>query len=210
MPFVKEIHTPVGPIAIWKLSDSLSKLSSLYTLRDSEQEKFERITSERRKKEFLASRILTQKLAGIDQEIIYNKSGKPFLKDRNTHISISHSADFAVVFISDKKNGIDVEQTTRNIDKIATRFLHPTEQEFIERQENRQLLKILFWSAKEAIFKCSGYQGIQFNQQIQISDFNNSESNEFTGNLHTLTRSFSYKLYYFIIENNVMVYCVEQ
>lgn len=210
MPFEKKINTPVGTIAIWKLGDSLEELNGLYTLNNSDEEKFGQLTAERRKKEFLASRILVENILGKNQEIYYHQSGKPFLKGSKINISISHSADFVSVFISEKKIGIDIEQTTRNIDRVATRFLHPKEQAFIKRLENQQLAKILFWSAKEAIFKCSDLQGIEFNKQIIIApiDFNNS--NKFEGTLQHSLKNVNYMLHYFLLENNVMVYCVEQ
>ncbi|MCY1722529.1 4'-phosphopantetheinyl transferase superfamily protein [Prolixibacteraceae bacterium Z1-6] len=210
MPFVKEINTPEGKIAIWNLNDSTKELGSYCSLSNSDQEKLNNITSERRKKEFLASRILVKKLTGSNQQIIYNKSGKPFLKDREKHISISHSANFAVVFISERKIGIDIEQTDRNIDRIAARFLHHKEKDFISMLENQQFAKILFWAAKEAIFKCADSVGIQFNKQIRIADFDIERSRKFNGTLMNSTKNIQYELHYLIIENNVMVYCVEQ
>lgn len=210
MPFEKTINTSIGVIGIWNLNDSLEDLINQCQLSDSEQQRFTSLIAERRKKEFLASRILLEKLLGKNQEIIYNDSGKPFLNGTSKNISISHSADFATVFISEKNIGIDVEQTTRNIDKVASRFLHPNEQKFIEGLENQQGATILFWSAKEAIFKCSESQGIQFNTQILIPPFQLNSEGEFTGSLQLSKKKDTFKLHYVFFKNNVMVYCVEQ
>lgn len=210
MPFEKKINTAVGVIGIWKLNDSSDTLLEQCKLSISDQHKFNKITFERRKREFLASRILIEILLERPQEVSYNNSGKPYLKGTSQNISISHSADFATVFISEKKIGIDVEQTTRNIDRVAPRFLHPDETKFIAKLENQQNAKILFWSAKEAIFKCTEFQGIQFNQQIFVPPFQLKSKGCFNGNLQLNNKTVNYKLHYFFFKNNVIVYCVEQ
>jgi len=209
MPFYKEISTLDATIVLWELSDSLEELNTLYLLKKSEQEHYNRISSEKRKKEFLASRILLNKVVADDPEIIYSKSGKPFLINSKKHISISHSANFAALIASNHTVGIDIEQSMRSIDRVATRFLNPVELEFINTLENKQLAKILFWAAKEAIFKCSEFQGIQFNTQIRIAPFQFGKSNKFEGTLFSSAKKVNYILHYFFIENNVMVYCVE-
>lgn len=210
MPFKETINTPFGTIGIWELTDSSEELSRLCTLSNADQQKFDSFIAERRKKEFLASRILTEQLLGKNQEIIYTNSGKPSLKNSNSNISISHSSDFACVFISDKNIGIDVEQTTRIIDKVAKRFLHPKEQEFISMLEQQQEAKILFWAAKEAIFKCTDNQGIEFNEQIFIEPFELNTEGVCRGFLKLVEKKVNFKLHYFFFKNNVLVYCVEE
>jgi 4'-phosphopantetheinyl transferase len=102
MPFEKKTTIPAGIIGIWKLNDSLEDLIGQCQLSDSEQQRFNKLIAERRKKEFLATRILLENLRGKNQQITYNDSGKPFLKGTSINISISHSADFATIFISEK------------------------------------------------------------------------------------------------------------
>ncbi len=212
MPFEEKIHTSHGDIAIWDLDDSVEELQQQSSLSDFEQQRFETFTAERRKKEFLATRILLHSLLENKDEIVYpDSTGRPFLKNSKKNISISHSLDFAVVIVSDKKIGIDIEQTNRNIDRVAKRFLHPSEQEFISKQENQQNAKILFWSAKEAIFKCSEFQGIEFNEQIIIHPFNlNKTEGEFKASLLYNKQKINYLLKYRFFKNNIMVYCIEE
>lgn len=210
MPFEKTINVANGTIGIWKLTDSSEELRKCCLLSDSDQIKFNGFIAERRRKEFLASRILVEQLLGPNQSIKYNKAGKPFLENSLKYISISHSADFACVFISDKNIGIDVEQTTRIIDKVATRFLHPKESEFISTLKNQQEAKLLFWAAKEAIFKCTENEGIEFNEQIFINPFHLKADGHCKGALQLIEKKVNFKLHYFFFENNVMVYCVEE
>jgi phosphopantetheinyl transferase len=210
MPFTCTITAPFGSIGIWELSDSAEALLNCVELTNSDQKKYATFKAERRKKEFLASRILLQKLHSTACEITYNNEGKPFLKDSNKHISISHSADFACVYISDKNNGIDVEQISRNIDRVAQRFLHPQEQAFVAESSKPQEAKILLWAAKEAIFKCTPHQSIEFNEQILIDKFEVNEEGKFEGSLLVKTKKVNFQLHYRIFKNNAFVYCVEE
>lgn len=210
MPFEQRIITDHGTIGIWRLSDSLEELLNRYRCSDVEKERFDKIIAPRRKKEFLASRILIHELLGKKQEICYHSSGKPYLKNTSQNISISHSADFAAVYISDKNVGIDIEQTSRNIDKVATRFLHLKEKEHISKEKEPQKLSVLYWAAKEAIFKCTKSQGIQFNTQIFVEPFQLLPQGTFKGSLLLSEEKVNFELNYLFFTNNVLVYCVEQ
>ena len=127
MAFVRKIETEVGVLGIWKLSESDADLISQFKFSEKEIEEFSKIKVERRKKEYIAIRLLLNELLNKKPEIAYLDSGKPELKNSSSNISISHSSDFVVAIVSEKNIGIDVENTQRNIDKIATRFLSENE-----------------------------------------------------------------------------------
>ncbi len=207
MPLVEKIKTEAGVLGIWKLSESASDLISKFKLSEKEKEEFGKIKVDRRKTEYLATRLLLQELLNTKPEIQYLESGKPELKDGQKNISISHSSDFAVVLVSEKNIGIDVENTQRNIEKIANRFLCEEEFSHIQTLENPQTATILYWSAKEAIFKCTDEKGVLFDKQIFIHPFNIKMEGNFTG---TLNKNIHYKLWYKFYENNTIVYCVEK
>lgn len=209
MPFLKKIENQAGTIGIWKLSETSEKLLTEVQLADTEKIFYESIKNERRKKEFLAVRLLLKNLTGNQSEIEYEKSGRPRLKNSSKHISISHSAELAVFFISDKNGGIDVENTCRNIAPIAKRFLSKKELEDCENSANKQLTQTIYWSAKEAIFKCTREANIQFNSQIKLHPFEPKKSGNLFGELNIGHQNFKFDLGYFRIENNVIVYCVE-
>lgn len=210
MPIVKKIKTEVGILGIWKLSESADDLGSLFQFSNQEKKEFKKFKAKRRKTEYLAVRLLLQDLLNKKQEIQYHKSGKPELKDIQKNVSISHSSDFVVVFISENRIGIDVENTQRNIEKVAVRFLHEEEFRQIQNLENPQTATILYWSAKEAIFKCAEEKGVQFNKQIFIPTFEIKSEGQFTGTLTTNSTTTNYKLWYLFYENNVIAYCVER
>lgn len=206
MALSEKIITEAGLLGIWEISESSDDLFSIFKFSETEKNEFSKIKAERRKTEYLAVRLLLQELLNKKQEIQYQQSGKPELKSIKKNISISHSSNFIVILLSDKKIGIDVEVAQRDIEKVATRFLHKNELKQIHNESNQQLAKILYWSAKEAIFKCTDEQHIEFRDHIFIDPFTIEKEGKFTG---TLNKKVRYNLCYLLYQNNVIVYCVE-
>lgn len=209
MPLLKKIEVENGVLGIWGLKESVESLISGFHLTENEQTEFKRFKFEKRQTEYLATRLLLQNLLGEKAEIIYQDSGRPLIKNSAKNISISHSSDLVVVFISNKLTGVDAENENRNIDKVVKRFLHPIEIEWIEKSGNPQLLKILLWCAKEAIYKCACKTGIQFDTQIYISPFEYSKTNLFQGKIIFQNQEKNYRMCFINCENNIVVYCVE-
>lgn len=211
MPLIEKIKTKNGTIGIWELQETADELLKNCPLHPADLERLKTFRAEKRRCEFLAGRLLLQNLLPGHSEITYNEnSGKPVLKTSEGNISISHSANLAAVYVSEKNVGIDVEQLDRNIDKVVKRFVAPTELDFIKKGSHPQLAKIMLWAAKEAIYKCSGLIGILFNEQIIIDEFDYTARNNFSGKLIQQGGSKKYQLNYHIIKNNVLVYCVEE
>lgn len=209
MPFLKKIEVENGILGIWGLKESVESLISCFHFTENEQTEFEKFKFEKRQTEYLATRLLLQNLLGEKAEIIYQDSGRPLIKDSAKNISISHSSDLVVIFISNKLTGVDAENANRNIDKVVKRFLQPKEIEWLEKSDNPQLLKILLWCAKEAIYKCACKTGIQFDTQIYISPFEYSKTNLFQGKIIFQNQEKNYRMCFINCENNIVVYCVE-
>jgi phosphopantetheinyl transferase len=210
MPFFKTINIKNGILGIWKLSDTVEDLINQFHFTQTELDEYKKFAIDRRKAEYLATRLLLQQLLKEKKEIIYQPTGKPQIKYSKKKISISHSADFVAIIVSDKEVGIDVENAQRNIEKVSRRFLHPDETLWIEKSDDVQFLKILSWCAKEAIYKCSKHTGVQFNTQIIIPSFDFKKNNSFFGKLTDADCEKKYKLWYYYFQNNIAVYCVEE
>lgn len=209
MPFVKKIEVENGLIGIWEITETADSLISDFHFSKDEETEFQKFKGEKRQKEYLITRLLLQHLLGEKTEITYQESGKPLLKNSAKQISISHSAEFVVIFISNELAGIDVENINRNIDRVTKRFLHPEELAWIEKSDHRQISKMLCWCAKEAIFKCSCENGVQFDNQIFIPPIDIGKTDFFNGRLITESGVENYNLWYFYFGNNLIVYCVE-
>ncbi len=209
MPFVKKIETQIGIIGIWQITESAGSLISVFPFSENEETEFKKFRGEKRQTEYLATRLLLQNIMGGKTEVVYHESGRPLLKNSPLNISISHSSDYVVVFVSNELCGIDVENVHRRIDRVAKRFLQPDELAWIEKSAQSQMLKIIHWCAKEAIFKCSCRNGIRFDTQIFITPFKIGETDFFHGKLTIENRVVYYILRYFNFGNNMVVFCVE-
>jgi 4'-phosphopantetheinyl transferase len=211
MPVAKIIEIPYGKLGVWNLTESAEKLTGIFQFSEEEKTAFQNIKNETRKQEFLAIRLLLQELLGKKTEIFYNEHRKPQLKSKNLNISISHCTGLVIVLVSDNKAGIDVENRYRNTEKVAPRFLSEKEKNETENSPDPSLSRILYWCAKESVFKFSEHPEIEFKTQIQISPFIvNPAGGSFRGSLCKNEPAMYLTFQYFFFGNNVVVYCVEQ
>ena len=118
---------------------------------------------------FLKARYILLKFASAyygnkhlpDDEIIFNKYGKPHFKDLPLNFSITHSHNIAAVaFSKDLTIGIDIEhkRNVDDLDQLAKRFFSGPEVEYIETVDTQVKADNFFkiWSAKEAYIKAIG------------------------------------------------------
>jgi len=211
MPAAKIIELPHGKLGVWELTETAEKMAGIFQFSTKEESDFHKIKNETRKREFLAVRLLLEKLLGQKSEISYNKHRKPHIQNKNLNISISHCSGLVVVLVSKIKAGIDVENMERNTEKIAPRFLSEQEKHEIENTPELSLTRIIYWCAKEAAFKIAEHPEIEFKTHIQISPFKvNPAGGSFRGKLCKNEPTSQLAFQYFFFGNNVVVYCVEQ
>lgn len=87
--------------------------------------------------------------------------GKPHLEwPESLHFNLSHSGEWVVCAVDDTAPiGVDIEHL-RNVDlRVAKRFFHPHEQDFLWQQPESERLSTFFnsWTAKESFVKALGY-----------------------------------------------------
>lgn len=92
--------------------------------------------------------------------------GKPHLADQEVHFNVSHSADIAVIAVSETTPiGVDIEQARRLDDlfALARRHFSPTEQEVLAGLPGSERVAAFFrcWARKEAFIKAIGL-GLNF------------------------------------------------
>lgn len=131
-----------------------------------EREQLKSLTNDIRKIEFLGVRRIRNE-SNLSSPIYYSDSRKPFLKkELNTYISISHSKNYCALGASSKELGIDIEEISPRIERIASRFVSEEEKQFISEQKILDLTKI--WTMKEAMFKLNNRNGIEFITELII------------------------------------------
>lgn len=121
--------------------------------------------------EFLKS-ILNKVYNISNYEIIYNKQGKPYLKDSNLYFNISHDKDITVLAIGNKEIGVDIEYLTYKEEVIKHRF-NKKEQLLMEKSLNKRYDFTRIWVMKEAYLKCIGI-GIEYGlKNVDTTRLNN-------------------------------------
>lgn len=168
-------------LGVWKIEESEERLLRLSnTLLPQAQNPTRRL-------EQLAVRALAVAMGVPKATIEHQTSGKPYLKDSDLHISISHTKDYAAIMLSINPNiGIDIEKISARALKIRKKFMHPDEEAALstlklnETKESTAIL--LHWCAKESLFKSIEEEGIDFSNELRIQDFKfNANSGTFRG-----------------------------
>lgn len=141
-------------------SDFLDKLTEI------EIERYMSFSNLHRKREFVASRILRHEVVGFEH-IHYDSVGAPYIKGEG-YISISHTLNTVGIAVSKKfKLGLDIEVVRPKILNIKHKFLSVEELTFIDTESDAELTKV--WTAKEALYKVSGRNGINFRTELFLN-----------------------------------------
>ncbi|MDR1226116.1 MAG: 4'-phosphopantetheinyl transferase superfamily protein [Prevotellaceae bacterium] len=169
----------------------------------SERSDYERISNYKRQQERLATLHLLHNILKIPAALGYAPNGAPLLSDGSFNISISHTENLiGVVLHPTTKIGLDMENSTRNFDAVAKRFLSQKEQETLSGQN---LAYCLAWCAKEAIYKVASEGNFDFSKQIEIHPFELQQSGEFTATAISNGRRQAFTLSYRLVDGYAIV-----
>ncbi|MFV0506013.1 MAG: 4'-phosphopantetheinyl transferase family protein [Bacteroidales bacterium] len=172
MPLYSRKASEAIEIGIWELTETLEELELRHKLKPSETERYKLISNENRKREWLATRILIKTLLNKDYLINYDKSGRPCINEIKKEISITHTADFVGVSISDRSCGLDIESLHRPYENIQSKFLHPENEQWIDslslNKEDRIYLLTLIWVCKETLYKTLNNKYINLKDETYI------------------------------------------
>jgi len=120
------------------------------------QEHHKKLTNENAKVQSLLALYLLQK-AKIGKELCYTENGKPFLKDINGALSISHTDGLCLLAISEENIGLDCEKIDKVLDvqKMANRWFVGEEIASFASSPTPEHFFAL-WTKKEAYSKWTG------------------------------------------------------
>ena len=190
MPITHKIESEIITILVWKITETLDELIALGGDINTNNH-----TSEKRKKEHLASRLLGNEICPTNT-ITYNEFGAPEL-DTEKHISISHSKELVAIIISYKKTGLDIERISGKSLRLAFKFV--SEKNLIKLNKEKATL---IWCIKEAIYKWHQKGGVDFIKDIIIPEF----YTEVHGKVTAYFRKKELNLNYLKINNHYLVY----
>jgi 4'-phosphopantetheinyl transferase len=188
---------------IWKVEESAEELA--FTAFEEAPEGIIHVT---KRLEWLASRVLVRTLleqndlpySGIHKD----EFGKPFLRELTHHISLSHAYPYVAVQLDKNKSvGIDIEQPTEKLLRVAPRVLSTEE---LENAGSDIRKHCVYWCAKEALYKVYGKRGLHFAEQLLVEPFILEETGDLNGTITVREEKLNVALSYEIEPEFVVVY----
>lgn len=174
--------SPASKLGLWRMSEPWEDLLGMLDLPASETETVDGISKEKRKREWLACRVLLKEMLGQNQLIAYDAERKPYLAGSEMEISMSHSGECVCVYLrKGAPVGVDIQQMKPSISKGAFYFLNDAELQWADLENNVQMH--LMWSAKESVFKYAGDASIDLKKHITINPFSGNQNGRFEVNL---------------------------
>ena len=133
---------------------------------------YQSFKNDRRRREWLATRILLKEMLGHYPQIVYDANGAPMLSGvANTYyISVSHTDGIVAALLSKHRAGIDIERVTKRVLRIKDKFLMPVEYNYIPDCELLHLLYIQ-WCAKEAMYKACNVAKYDYQHTYTLPDY---------------------------------------
>ncbi len=165
-----------GTAALWEICEEDSFFENQLLLSEEEQAVYKTLPSGKRPRErkrrtqWLAARHLLQLLDGSEprRSLSYRPSGQPFFTHGKEYCSLSHSGKYAAVAVASVPVGIDIQKTEDRILRLSAKFIEAEERLSWEGHPRQKEIFTLYWTAKEALFKAAGLQGVDFKRDLRI------------------------------------------
>jgi 4'-phosphopantetheinyl transferase len=190
---------------LWKISEDRESL-------EHQIQPFETIspelTNSNKILEFLSSRVLLKELLkkwDVSFEgLTKDDAGKPYLKNSDLHISLSHSYPYVAALIDKQKSvGIDLEQPKEKLFRIAERVLSKQE---CENAGSDVVKHCIYWCAKEALIKVYGKRHLHLAKELAIEPFELAQKGVLSGSIIADNTTKNYTLDYHVYDNFVVVF----
>ena len=205
-----------GQLAIWHITESEAFFTEKLPLTDADRAELN-ARKGRRRLEWLAGKYLVQLMVNGAHRVVKDEFGKPHLEGSDLHISISHSSEWAVAIISPNAVGIDIQEVTPRLDRIAWRVMNANKLRQLDPVHRLDHLHV-YWCAKEALYKAYGWRELDFRKNIVVTPFtfpqNGIEEGIFTSVTEgvVLTDFFEKKFTIYLgkIANCILVYVLKK
>lgn len=195
-------------LGIWKMEESFSALCKIVPNSSLPEQAKLQFTAPHRQLEWLSVRVLLSHLLGEEKEINYLPSGKPYLADGSSHISISHTKGYVAVILGDKPVAIDIEQYGQRVHKVAHKYMREDEVTTLYQGADTWSL-LLHWSAKEVMFKCMDTSEVDFRQHLHIEPFIVQERGSFYAREYKTDQQRHFLIRYLIHPDFVLTWQVD-
>ncbi|MEN8225838.1 MAG: 4'-phosphopantetheinyl transferase superfamily protein [Bacteroidota bacterium] len=197
-------------IVVWEIEESIDWFLAQLHLDDDERKKYNGFRTDQRRAHWLAYRYILKTIVGKGSyiRVKYDQNNKPFIDLSDDHISVSHSGKYATVIISrDHPVGIDIEQITPRLHKVADKFISSEETgKDLASMQTDELC--LHWCAKEALYKLHGEKNLDFRHQLQVIAPPDQAKGAFRGLIRSGGKESIYKLHAERVDDYCLVYAV--
>lgn len=154
------------------------------------------------------TRFLLEKLFKEPIDLQYTPEGKPYLNNKNCHISITHSHDKLAIIVNEQnETGIDIELIREKVIKIQHKFLSP--QELLDANNETQKL-ITYWACKEALYKLFSKKEVDFIANLFVNKFDNNDRGETIGEIKIANFNKKINLHYEKTGEYMLVYTLNE
>jgi len=137
----------------------------LHHLTEQERERYHTFHHVKRRREFVATRILRHAVFGFEH-IHYNALGAPYIKGAG-FISISHAENLIGIATNPVYAlGLDLELIQEKALRLKGKFLNAHEWEAFDIADAREMTAC--WSAKETLYKLAGRKKILFKEELHL------------------------------------------
>ena len=169
--YLKKTLENEAEIAVWKIEETEEELKSLCSVPNDDMEEISWIKSESLRKQRLAVRALLDEMFDEKVYLSHHDTGKPFLENMVTNISITHTDRYVAIILHDSEDvGIDIESLDRDFSAVELKALSEDEIEDLDDDKRTEQLAI-YWCAKEAVFKRVSLYNVDFAEQIEVERF---------------------------------------
>ncbi len=211
MPLTHYFITPTkkGRVGVWDIAEQEPYFRGKMNLREEEEIILQDLGGKRRL-EWLAGRMLLQRLSRGNDHIVKDQWGKPHLVGSPYEISISHSKDRAAAIIGEGLVGVDIQALTRQMERVAHRVIQ--EEKIKDGDPYTRLLRLhVYWGAKEALYKAYGMRDLDFTHDMRVEPFEFlPEGGSTLGFVCKKDFQRTFDIYYRQLENYMLVYAMEK
>ena len=196
-------------IAVWQVTETEDELIRLSSVPTDEMEEISLFRNENQRRQKLAVRALLNEVFEEKMYLNHHDNGKPYLENCVTNISITHTAKYVAIIISDDDElGIDIESLDRNFAPVEEKALSEEEIDDLDDDKKNEQLAI-YWCAKEAIFKRMSQSRVNFAEQIEVEKFNLKKEGELEATfIHKDEYEEDFELEYMMFDRHVLVWLV--
>ncbi|HPW90436.1 MAG TPA: 4'-phosphopantetheinyl transferase superfamily protein [Paludibacteraceae bacterium] len=196
-------------LALWEVTETIDELLDLLHVDPFIVQEISLFTSNKRKLEYLATRVLLQEVLDEQKTIAYTKRGKPYLVDKSFQISITHTGKYVAILLHPTyRVGIDIEKISDKVVRVQSKFLSDEERTSIDHTLAKTHLALL-WSAKEALYKILGQEEVEFTNHLTIEPFKPYLMGTMKAKETRTSAAETFKLTYHVFPEFVLVWTVK-